>query len=111
MNIRDKNVGDDLTRQEFWILTSLLQSPKHGYAISKQVADISDGKVKLSAGTLYENIHRMLESGLLERDGEHDVEPGTRRKRYRATGLGEAAHKEHVKLMDRAVKLIPGYSR
>ena len=108
----DKGVKNaaDLTKQEFWILTSLVAGPKHGYAIAKQVQDVSDGAVKLSAGTLYENIHRMLEAGLLQRDDEFEIEPGVRRKRYRASGAGARILKEYFALTQRASKLVPGLS-
>ena len=99
-----------LTSREFWILTSVLESPKHGYAIAKQVEEATEGAIHLSAGTLYENIHRMLESGMLVRDSENEVEPGVRRKRYRASALGQRLHQEYITLVNRAAILVPGIS-
>ena len=111
-NMSDKGIKNaaDLTKQEFWILSSLVAAPKHGYAIAKQVQEVSDGSVKLSAGTLYENIHRMLEAGLILRDDEFEIEPGVRRKRYRASGAGARILNEHFQLMQRASSLVPKLS-
>jgi len=112
MNDQNPNSGAALSPPESWILTSLFESPKHGYAIAKQVGELSEGQVRLSAATLYGNIHRMLEAGLIERDGdgEHEVEPGLRRKRYRVSGLGARAIKEHARLQQKVAQLIPGLS-
>jgi DNA-binding PadR family transcriptional regulator len=49
------------------ILLSLADGEKHGYAILKDVAEISNGKVRLSTGTLYEALARLLDQGLIER--------------------------------------------
>ena len=99
-----------LSPPEYWILLSLFESPKHGYAIAKDVGDRSEGTMRLSAATLYGNIHRMLEGGLIERDGDqdHEISPGVRRKRYRVSGLGALAIKEHVRLQQKVTRLIPG---
>ena len=102
--------GATLSQPEAWILMSLFESPKHGYAIAKDVGDRSEGTVRLSAATLYGNIHRMLEAGLIERDGDqdHEISPGVRRKRYRVSGLGARAIKEHARLQQKVARLIPG---
>lgn len=49
------------------ILLSLVQEPRHGYAILKDVAQLSDGRVKMSTGTLYGALRRLLEDGWIER--------------------------------------------
>ena len=43
------------------MLTSLASEPKHGYALLKDVEELSNGRVQLSTGTLYGAIHRLLE--------------------------------------------------
>lgn len=97
---------DLLSPQEFWILTSLIDGSKHGYAIAKQVSELTDDKVILSAATLYDNLSRMLEAGLIEREGEKDVEPGKRRKVYRISGLGAKAVEEQWKLLEKARRIV-----
>lgn len=91
-----------LSQNEFWILASLAERPKHGYAIAKHVLELTEGKKKFSAATLYDNISNMLDTGLIERDGEKEIEPGERRKTYRITGLGTKVLNEHWRILQRA---------
>jgi DNA-binding PadR family transcriptional regulator len=56
-----------LSEATFFILLSLAGGPKHGYAIMKDVAELSDGRVGLSTGTLYGALKRLLEQGLIQR--------------------------------------------
>lgn len=70
------------------ILLSLVSQPKHGYAIIKEVAEMSSGRVQLSTGTLYGAIKRMLGQGWIERYDESVVN-GRSRKAYRLTDLGQ----------------------
>ncbi len=81
-----------LTETSFFILLSLV-TPKHGYAIIKEVHQMSGGRVSLAAGTLYTALRRMLENGWIERIDEHhrmgSLE-GHERKLYRLTGFGQA---------------------
>jgi DNA-binding PadR family transcriptional regulator len=85
----------------FQILVALADQDRHGYAIMLDVAARTDGRMKLSPGTLYGSIKRMLEDGLIveldERpDADHDDE---RRRYYRLTPFGrEAARAEADRL-------------
>jgi DNA-binding PadR family transcriptional regulator len=81
-----------LTETSFFILFSLI-TPKHGYAIIKEVDQMSDGRVRLAAGTLYTALRRMLEDGWIERLDDNCSESsreGRERKLYRLTGYGQA---------------------
>ncbi|PFG35055.1 PadR family transcriptional regulator [Sanguibacter antarcticus] len=78
------------TRQSYLILLALAgQERQHGYAVIKLVSDLSDGEVTLGAGTLYGNIDRLLDAGLVETAGE-EVVGGRQRRYYRATAEGAA---------------------
>jgi DNA-binding PadR family transcriptional regulator len=87
----------------FHILMALGDDDRHGYAIIQNVAERTAGAVRLSAGTLYRSIQRMLDDGLIveieERpDPEEDDE---RRRYYRITALGRnVARAEAQRLMD-----------
>jgi DNA-binding PadR family transcriptional regulator len=73
-------------------LLSLAPGKKHGYAISKDVKDLSSQRVKLSTSTLYTAISRLLDQELIERlfdDEEEDSGPGLPRKSYTLTELGK----------------------
>ncbi|MAT98318.1 MAG: PadR family transcriptional regulator [Anaerolineaceae bacterium] len=79
-----------LREPTFLILLSLAESDKHGYAILQDVTEISQGKVKMSTGTLYEALARLLDQGLIERVPETtETHPGKPRKAYRLTLKGQ----------------------
>lgn len=79
-----------LREPTFLILLSLAESEKHGYAILKDVMEISQGKVKMSTGTLYEALARLLDQGFIERIPETiEPHPGKPRKAYGLTHKGQ----------------------
>lgn len=90
------------------ILLSLRGGEKHGYAIMREVEELSDGTVKMGPGTLYGSIKRMLAEGLIEESDERpDLDLDDQRRRYyRLSGLGErvcAAELERLQtLIERA---------
>ena len=87
----------------FHILVALADEDRHGYAIIQDVAARTDGSIRLSAGTLYRSIQRMLEDGLIvETDERPSPENDDERRRYyRLTTLGTAvAQAEAARLMD-----------
>ncbi len=91
----------------FHILMSLTEEDRHGYGIIQDIASQTQGELKLSAGTLYRSIQRMLEQGLIveteERpDPEWDDE---RRRYYRITPLGRAAGRAETNRLTNLVKL------
>lgn len=73
----------------FLILASLAAGPQHGYGIMTDVVQISRGRVRLRAGTLYAALDRLSTGGLLEVDREEIVETRLRRY-YRLTPAGRA---------------------
>ena len=74
----------------FHILVALADRDRHGYSIMQDVAARTDGKVRLSAGTLYSAVRRMLEQGLIEelRDSPDPQSDDERRRYYRLTQFG-----------------------
>lgn len=79
-----------LTPAVFHILVSLADGDAHGYAIMLEVAERSEGSVRLGAGTLYGAISRLLDDGLIE-ESEERPDPemdDTRRRYYRLTHFG-----------------------
>ena len=87
----------------FHILMALSEADRHGYAIIQDVADRTGGTVRLSPGTLYRSIQRMLEDGLLvEIDDRPDPEEDDERRRYyRITPFGRnVARAEAQRLID-----------
>lgn len=71
----------------FLILTALAAGSQHGYGIITDVARISDGRVRLRAGTLYTALDRLRLDGMVTVDREEIVE-GRLRRYYRLTPEG-----------------------
>jgi DNA-binding PadR family transcriptional regulator len=59
-----------ITEPVFLILLSLAEHPRHGYAILKDVEEMSAGRVVLSTGTLYGALRRLLDDGWIDRVAE-----------------------------------------
>jgi DNA-binding PadR family transcriptional regulator len=99
----------------FHILVALADRDRHGYSIMQDVAARTDGRVRLSAGTLYSAVRRMLEQGLIAelRDSPDPASDDERRRYYRLTQLGrDVAVADARRLNDllgqaRATGLIP----
>jgi DNA-binding PadR family transcriptional regulator len=71
----------------FLILTALAAGSRHGYGVVADVMAISEGRVRLRAGTLYSALDRLRIDGLIEVDREEVVESRLRRY-YRLTPEG-----------------------
>jgi DNA-binding PadR family transcriptional regulator len=81
MNIRP------MQEATFLILTALATGSQHGYGIISEIAEISGGRVRLRAGTLYTALDRLRADGLIEMDREEVVD-NRRRRYYRLTPEG-----------------------
>jgi DNA-binding PadR family transcriptional regulator len=111
---KDREPQAPLTPAMFHILLALADGEKHGYAILKEVADRTGGKVQLSAGTLYGIIKRLDESGwILEKSQRPDIGFDDERRRYyhltelgRRVAMAEAARLEEMVEMARAKRLV-----
>ena len=96
-----------LTPPVFHVLLSLADGEKHGYVISKEIARRTGNEVRLSAGTLYGIIKRLLEDELIE---ESDERPDfslddQRRRYYRLTKLGHAVAEAEAERMERVLAM------
>ncbi|MGB7436348.1 MAG: helix-turn-helix transcriptional regulator [Candidatus Acidiferrum sp.] len=75
-----------MTEPVLLILLSLASQPRHGYAILQDTNHMSGGRVRLSTGTLYGALRRLLVEGWIERFEDHDDSRG--KQAYRLTALG-----------------------
>jgi DNA-binding PadR family transcriptional regulator len=82
----------------FLILTALAAGAQHGYGIMTDVARISQGRVRLRAGTLYAALDRLRTDGLVESDKEEIVD-GRLRRYYRISEEGAASLTAEVERM------------
>lgn len=91
----------------FHILMALAEEDRHGYAIIQDVAARTGGELRLSAGTLYRSIQRMLEQGLITEISERPAPEldDERRRYYRITPLGAAVARAEARRLTQLVKL------
>jgi DNA-binding PadR family transcriptional regulator len=85
------------------ILTSLAAHPRHGYALIKDIELLSSGRVRMSTGTLFGALRRLLEDGWIERFEQEDT--ARQKQSYQLTGVGRRqlqAELERMKELTRA---------
>jgi DNA-binding PadR family transcriptional regulator len=104
---RDAQTFLPLQPATFHILLAVADEDRHGYAIIQDVADRTGGELRLSAGTLYRSIQRMLEQGLIvePRERPSPDEDDERRRYYRITPLGTAVAKAEARRLTALVKM------
>jgi DNA-binding PadR family transcriptional regulator len=82
----EPNEARRLTEPVLLILMSLADQPRHGYALMKDIESLSQGRVRLSTGTLYGALHRLLENRSIERFEQQDT--SREKQAYRLTLAG-----------------------
>jgi DNA-binding PadR family transcriptional regulator len=83
------------------ILLSLSGKPRHGYALMKDIETLSEGRVRVSTGTLYGALRRLLEDGWIERYEQKDTSRD--KQAYRLTLAG---HSQLAQELDRLKQLM-----
>lgn len=91
----------------FHILIALSAGECHGYGIILDVEARTSGAVRLSPGTLYRTIERLLENGLIEEPRKNPPSPGNdpRRRYYRITPFGTAVARAETRRLTDLVRL------
>jgi len=100
-HVTDEN--DPLSEPVFLILTSLAEEPRHGYALIKDIEALSAGRVRLSTGTLYGALRRLLDARWIERYATDDTSRD--KQSYRLTKAGRmilTADLERLRTLTRA---------
>jgi DNA-binding PadR family transcriptional regulator len=90
----------------FHVLIALSTGDRHGYAIMQEVEARTDGSVRLSPGTLYRTVQRLLEQGLVE-EPRAPLIP-SRRRPYRITALGTAVARAESTRLAELVRMARG---
>jgi DNA-binding PadR family transcriptional regulator len=114
--MRDPHSLLPLTPAMFHVLVAISDGDTHGYAILKHVADQTDGKVRLSTGTLYGIIKRLLAEGLAEESKRRPAaaDDDERRRYYRLTDFGRkvvAAETARLEAMVSAARSTRAFRR
>jgi DNA-binding PadR family transcriptional regulator len=90
----------------FHILLALTNDVRHGYAIIQDVATRTNGELRLSAGTLYRSVARMVEQGLItEVAKRRTLADDERRRYYRITPFGTAVARAEMRRLTDLVRL------
>ncbi len=84
--MRHVTASKALTEPVFLILASLADQPRHGYALIKDIETLSSGRVRLSTGTLFGALRRLLDDRWIERFEQEDTSRD--KQAYRLTRLG-----------------------
>ena len=96
------NSNTALTEAVYYILLAL-QEPLHGYGIMQQTSSLSNGRLSISAGTLYGALSSLLEKGWITPYGESEGQDG-RRKQYQITDAGKEVLKAELERLEELVE-------
>ena len=90
------------------ILLALAGEEMHGYGIMQEVARQSEGRYKLGPGTLYDNLQRMLDQGLVQEVTRRAANRGSnddpRRRYYRLSSLGRIVLSNEIARLEGVVR-------
>jgi DNA-binding PadR family transcriptional regulator len=90
----------------FHILLAVFNGERHGYAIIQDVEERTEGDLRLSAGTLYRSVARMVEQGLIsEVTRRRSMADDERRRYYRITAFGTAVARAEMRRLSQLVRL------
>jgi DNA-binding PadR family transcriptional regulator len=91
----------------FHILLAVADEERHGYAIIRSVEERTGGELRMSAGTLYRSIARMLEQGLIVESMKRPARAldDPRRRYYRITPLGRSVARAEARRLTQLVRL------
>ena len=95
-----------LSRTAMHVLIAIGPEERHGYAIMREIARMTEGQTRLGPGGVYTTIKRLLDDGLIEESDERpDPELDDQRRRYyRLTGLGRAVASAEVRRLETLVR-------
>ena len=95
----------ELRPPSYFALASLIDGPLHGYAIMRRARELSDGRVRLSTGTLYALLERAIGEQLVT-VGEPYVQGGRQRRDYALTPAGRLALELETERMAGAARVV-----
>jgi DNA-binding PadR family transcriptional regulator len=86
------------------ILLTLASEDRHGYGIMQEVARQSEGQYKLGPGTLYDNLQKLMDWGLVDEATRQTRGGDPRRRYYRLTPLGRRVLSAEVRRLEGVVR-------
>lgn len=88
-----------------FILSALAAEPLHGYGVIKAVEELSSGRLRLRAGTLYDALDRLAREGLVAFQGE-ETGGGPPRRVFAITAAGRQVLAEEAARMESTVSMV-----
>lgn len=106
MNQEELRAALPLAPKVFHILVAIASEPLNGYRVGLQVEESSGGTIRLSPGTLYENLHRLAQRGFIEEmeEGLQSKTDGRGQRFYTLTDLGLEVLKAETQRLERDLK-------
>jgi len=86
------------------ILLALASEDRHGYGIMREVARQSEGRYKLGPGTLYDNLQKLLDQGIVEERSPRSPGGDPRRRYYRLSRFGRALLATEITRLESVVR-------
>ena len=104
------NKKESIQQPVFYMMLTLLDGEKHGYAMMKDVETVTNGRFKLGPASLYRHIRNLLEKGLIEEVPPPDDATSTdeRRKYYALTHSGKTAVADEITYLEAITQLARG---
>ena len=100
-----------LSPANLYILLSLAAEDRHGYGIMQEVARQSDGQYKLGPGTLYDNLQKLMNQGMVENAPRRSADDDPRRRYYRMTSFGRKVLAADVARLEELIHAAKGRLR
>jgi DNA-binding PadR family transcriptional regulator len=100
-----------LSPANLYILLCLAAEDRHGYGIMQEVARQSDGQYKLGPGTLYDNLQKLMNQGMVENAPRRSADDDPRRRYYRMTSFGRKVLAADVERLEELIRAAKGRLR
>jgi len=85
------------------ILLALAGEDLHGYGIMQEVSPQTEGRYRLGPGTLYDNLQRLMNQGLVE-EAHRPRNPESRRRYYRLSAVGRGVLRAEIARLEGVVR-------
>ena len=93
------------------ILLALTAEDRHGYAIMQEISQHAGGHYKIGPGTLYDNLQKLMNQGLVEESGRARPDEDSRRRYYRLTRLGRSVLAAEVDRLETVIREAKAHLR
>ncbi len=100
-----------LSPANLYILLSLAEEDRHGYGIMQEVTRQSSGQYKLGPGTLYDNLQKLMNQGIVEDAPRRSADDDPRRRYYRLTPFGREVLAADVERLEELIHAAKGRLR